>query len=59
VALTFRRLFAALLIVTGLSTAPGTEAGPRVVFTVDVESNSTYALPRQVDANCEDGSALA
>jgi hypothetical protein len=30
-------------------------AGTRVVFTVDVESNSTFSLPSQVNAGCEGG----
>jgi peptidoglycan/xylan/chitin deacetylase (PgdA/CDA1 family) len=57
VTLRFCRSFAALLIIAGLSTSPGAHAGPRVVFTIDVESNQTYSLPRQLDAVCQDGSA--
>jgi peptidoglycan/xylan/chitin deacetylase (PgdA/CDA1 family) len=57
VTLRFHSFFAALLTITGLSTSPGAQAGPRVVFTIDVESNQTYSLPQQVDPVCQDGSA--
>lgn len=53
----FHHFFAALLTITDLFTSPGAQAGPRVVFSVDVESNPTYALPKQLDAVCQDGSA--
>jgi peptidoglycan/xylan/chitin deacetylase (PgdA/CDA1 family) len=32
-------------------------AAPRVVITIDVESNDAFTLPAQVDARCTDGSA--
>jgi peptidoglycan/xylan/chitin deacetylase (PgdA/CDA1 family) len=57
VALRIHHFFATLLTIAGLSASAGAQAGPRVVFTIDVESNQTYSLPQQVDAVCQDGSA--
>lgn len=52
-----RRVLAALLSVIVLSTPGKVQAVPRVLFTIDVESNGAFSLPQQVSAICKDRSA--
>src|SRR4051812_32464009 len=52
-----QRFVVALLTIAALSLSPGMQAAPRVVFTIDVESNVSYPLPQQLDAVCEGGAA--
>src|SRR5882762_4752869 len=53
------RALAVAVIATAsvLSSPAGVQAAPRVVVTVDVESNDSFPLPRQAEAVCKDGSA--
>lgn len=43
-------------IVAFLCPTGDVQAGPAVLFTVDVESNEAFPLPRQIEAACNDGS---
>jgi peptidoglycan/xylan/chitin deacetylase (PgdA/CDA1 family) len=49
------RVGAAALLALFVAGAAPAAAGPRVVFTFDVESNAYYPLPQQLDAVCNDG----
>jgi peptidoglycan/xylan/chitin deacetylase (PgdA/CDA1 family) len=51
-----RRLLRALQLISALLIAPAVAGAPRVVYTIDVESQA-LPLPEQVNAICTDGTA--